>query len=305
MQEQLSRMLDETTPNMLSVLLILTTVMLTVTAQENLTPYGNATQGPMFGSNGKPDNAVKPPISNEYNLSICTKSWTDRSNVPAWWMFEFSYGIAYITDITIYYRENFAFRMSGFKLYVTNTSTIPPNGYLCYADPYPPSFPSITQTISCNQLGKYAVYYDNLGADEGSVITEPIVELCYVAINGCIKGAWGTNCKDECPFKCLNQNCYPGNGSCVWGCDPQNCLNNTCDKHTAACSEGCETGWIGQFCNRSKSCLNICIFFIKQLCGITTIIFSDMRTIKHIQLLGFIFSMVYVIKQRKFVLLNK
>lgn len=74
-------------------------------------------------------------------------------------------------------------RMDGYKIYVTNTSTIPPQGYLCYEDPEP-GLPNITQTIPCNQLGKYAIYYDTKGSDEGNSVPGPIVELCYVEING-------------------------------------------------------------------------------------------------------------------------
>ncbi|CAG2187331.1 unnamed protein product [Mytilus edulis] len=151
-------------------------------------------------------------------------------------------------------------RMSGFKLYVTNTSTIPPAGYLCYEDPFSlkPPHPDINQTIPCNQLGKYVIYYDVTGSDD--VVFEiylPIVELCYVAINGCPKGTWGTNCSNACQLKCINHHCYPGNGSCVWGCDPQNCSNNICDIHTAACSYGCVPGLTGPFCNMSKYFVNV------------------------------------------------
>ncbi|CAG2221609.1 unnamed protein product [Mytilus edulis] len=75
--------------------------------------------------------------------------------------------------------------MNGFKLYVTNTSTIPPDGYLCYEDRFSlhPPYPNITQTIPCNQLGRYVIYYDDKRSDENVAIYEPVVELCYVAIN--------------------------------------------------------------------------------------------------------------------------
>lgn len=73
--------------------------------------------------------------------------------------------------------------MDGFQLYVTNTSNIPPHGYRCYEDPHP-GFPDITQTISCNQIGNYVIYFDNKGSDEGSSVPGAIIELCYVAING-------------------------------------------------------------------------------------------------------------------------
>ncbi|VDI06037.1 Hypothetical predicted protein, partial [Mytilus galloprovincialis] len=73
--------------------------------------------------------------------------------------------------------------MDGFKLYVTNSSTIPPDGYLCYEDP-DPGLPNITQNIPCNQLGQYVIYYDSKGSQENETFyIGPIIELCYVAIN--------------------------------------------------------------------------------------------------------------------------
>lgn len=70
-------------------------------------------------------------------------------------------------------------RMKGFKLYISNTSTIA-SGYLCYEDTSK-GLPKIIQNITCNQLGKYVVYYDDVPGprDRGSII-----ELCYVSIDG-------------------------------------------------------------------------------------------------------------------------
>lgn len=74
--------------------------------------------------------------------------------------------------------------MDGFKLCVTNTSTIPPESDVCYKDP-DPGLPNITQTINFNHLGKFVIYYDNKGSTEPSGrIDGPVIELCYVAING-------------------------------------------------------------------------------------------------------------------------
>lgn len=69
--------------------------------------------------------------------------------------------------------------MKGFKLYVTNTSAIPPDGFLCYED-LGPDNPKITQNISCYQLGKYVIYYNTVEYNTKTAI----IELCYVAING-------------------------------------------------------------------------------------------------------------------------
>ncbi|XP_063445964.1 uncharacterized protein LOC134725751 [Mytilus trossulus] len=97
--------------NMLSVLLIHTAVILVVSAQQNLTPFGNASQSSSYNMNdpsrGKAENAVNPPISNEYSLDKCSSTKLSLYGMrSAWWMFEYSFDTAYITDITIYYREN-------------------------------------------------------------------------------------------------------------------------------------------------------------------------------------------------------
>ncbi|CAC5417490.1 unnamed protein product [Mytilus coruscus] len=229
---------------MFFLLLSHTAVLLRVTAQHNLTPFGTAKQSSTYRS-GIPQNAINPPVSNAFSLDICTH--TDIGSIkPAWWMFQFSFGIAYITDITIYYRVNFAHRMDGFKLYVTNSSTIPPDGYLCYEDPNP-GLPNTTITIPCYQIGQYIIYYDTTGDDLSQ--NGPLVELCYVAINGCQKGFWGSNCEKVCSKYCIERNCYPGNGSCVWGCNTENCLNDICSILTGVCTAGCKERRTGDHCN--------------------------------------------------------
>ncbi|CAC5416822.1 unnamed protein product [Mytilus coruscus] len=230
---------------MLLKLLILTTAVLTVTAQKNLAKFGTASQSSYFDVNkGNPVNAVNPPISNNFSVAICThtKDYKIGDNKTAWWMFNISFGTAYITDISIYYRENFAHRMSGFKLYVANTTKIPPVGHLCYADPGSGN-PNITQSIPCYQLGQYIIYYDDKGSTDENVYYGPIVELCYVAINGCEKTFWGNNCSQSCSKNCIDQHCFPGNGSCVWGC---NCTG-ICNAH---CLDGCTENRTGLNCKK-------------------------------------------------------
>ncbi|XP_076075891.1 uncharacterized protein LOC143046657 [Mytilus galloprovincialis] len=233
---------------MLFLLLIHIASLSRGSAQQNLTPFGTATQSSIVGAAG-PKNAIEPPISTEWNFYLCTH--TQYESTQAWWMFQFSYEAAYITDITIYYRQSFAYRMDGFKLYVTNTSTIPPDGYLCYEDP-DPGLPNIIQTIPCNKLGKYVIYYDDKGSLQSSIRYDgPVVELCYVAIYGCQKSFWGSNCDKICPENCIEQHCHPTNGSCIWGCNPKNCLNDICDMHSGVCSDGCkEKNRTGKYCNK-------------------------------------------------------
>ncbi|VDI25636.1 Hypothetical predicted protein, partial [Mytilus galloprovincialis] len=238
--------------------------------KENLTPFGFATQSSSLTNmtndtvDGKPDNAINPPISNQFSLDNCSSTGRALNGTnEAWWMFKYSLGTAYITDITIYYRENYAIRMSGFKLYVTNTSTIPPDGYLCYEDHYSHGgpYPNITQTIPCNQLGKYVIYYDRFGSEEGFLIYEPIVELCYVAIDGCQNHFWGRNCEIGCVVNCIEQHCFPDNGSCILGCNDENCLNSICDNDTAVCTEGCKIRRTGRFCNKYNLAFDSSILF--------------------------------------------
>ncbi|XP_076114506.1 uncharacterized protein LOC143082356 [Mytilus galloprovincialis] len=146
--------------------------------------------------------------------------------------------------------------MDGFKLYVSNASTIPPTDHLCYADPGPGE-PNITQTIPCYELGKYVIYYDDKGSTEPDGRKDgPVVELCYVVINGCEKGRWGSTCEQFCPENCIERNCYPGNGSCVWGCNAENCLNDICNKDTADCTDGCKKSRTGRYCNKYNIAYN-------------------------------------------------
>ncbi|CAG2189961.1 unnamed protein product [Mytilus edulis] len=90
---------------MLCVLFIALAVVVTVTAQKNLTPFGKATQSSQYLGNSipPPENAINPPISNEFGFDKCTH--TSLESTPSWWMFNISYGIVFITDIKIYYRE--------------------------------------------------------------------------------------------------------------------------------------------------------------------------------------------------------
>ncbi|XP_063398050.1 uncharacterized protein LOC134682973 [Mytilus trossulus] len=220
---------------MLFVLLVQAAVQLTIRAQGNLTSYGKASQSTLFGGSN-PQGAILPPITNNYTVASCSTTNTAGAPKNAWWRFQFSFEFTFITEITIYYRKNYDYRMDGFKLYVTNTTTIPPVGYLCYEDS-DPGLPNITQNIPCNQLGKYVIYYDDKGDVETN--TGPVVELCYVEIIGCEKGMWETNCSESCSSVCIDQHCHPGNGSCVWGCDEQQCLNKKWDKQTGVCTEGC------------------------------------------------------------------
>ena len=54
------------------------------------------------------------------------------------------------------------------------------------------------------------------------------------------------------PATCVGGHCFPCNGSCVWGCNPDNCLNNICDTATGKCTLGCKIGLHGDYCDKGK-----------------------------------------------------
>ncbi|XP_063418249.1 plexin-B2-like [Mytilus trossulus] len=250
------------TLSILLVLIIQTTVLLIVAAQKDLGNYGIATQISTYYEGGQPENAVKPPISNSFSLKNC--SHTNIISEYAWWMFEFSFGTAFITDITIYYRENHADRMHGFELYLSNSSSIPPEGpkgYLCYKD-LEPGPPNISQTIPCNHLGQYVIYFDRKGSVKRNE-SFSVIELCYVGIHGCQTTLWGSNCEVDCAENCIHQHCFPENGSCIWGCNETNCLKDICDSDTAVCPEGCKDGRTGPYCNKYNLAFNGSVIFNK------------------------------------------
>ena len=73
-----------------------------------------------------------------------------------------------------------------------------------------------------------------------------------VLFSGCRKGFWGNNCEKVCSSNCVDQHCYPGNGSCIFGCNSDYCLNDICNKCTGICTDGCKKRRTGDFCNKCK-----------------------------------------------------
>lgn len=92
---------------------------------ENLTPNGTATQSSDNDPvKGKAENAINPPISNEYSVDNCSSTKLSGSGIQnAWWMFSFSFDTAYITDVTIYYRENCKYYQSIYTRIIVGLSS--------------------------------------------------------------------------------------------------------------------------------------------------------------------------------------
>ncbi|CAC5385841.1 unnamed protein product [Mytilus coruscus] len=185
--------------------------------------------------------AIEGPANNNWN-SGCS-STENKGHATAWWSLHLP-RLAYITNITIYYRSDKPVNMDAFRLYLTNGSIVGDKSrteVLCYRES-DPAVPHIIQNVPCNMTAKRVFFFNRRNTKTA------VVELCYIAIHGCWKGRWGTNCTKNCPAECINQDCFPGNGSCVWGCDLQKCFHGTCDVNTGVCTKGCVNGRGGRYC---------------------------------------------------------
>ncbi|XP_063423138.1 receptor-type tyrosine-protein phosphatase epsilon-like [Mytilus trossulus] len=220
------------------LIIIIETVIVTVSAQINLVPQGKSEQSTDY-RNFSAKLAIIRPANNEWDDGC---SATDTGQTYAWWGLQLP-TVAHMTHIVIYYRKETPERMDGFRLYLENgTADQRSDLGLCYTD-QGKGYPDVTQNISCNMLAKNMFFVNN--RNNGDCF----VELCYVEIYGCLKGTWGRNCTELCPLNCINQNCYPETGVCVWGCDAHNCLNDKCDNKTGSCTDGCVIGQVGQYCD--------------------------------------------------------
>lgn len=79
-----------------------------------------------------------------------------------------------------------------------------------------------------------------------------LICLDYIFLSGCQTKMWGSNCSISCAENCIEQHCYPGNGSCIFGCRDNHCLKSICSRDTAVCTEGCIKERAGPYCNKCK-----------------------------------------------------
>ncbi|CAG2203571.1 unnamed protein product [Mytilus edulis] len=175
----------------------------------NLAPHGVPLQRSNY-PNYPANLAIEGPANNKFSDGC---SVTAAGQTYSWWGLQLP-AVAFMTNILIYYREHFAYRMDEFSLYLENgTADQSSNSGLCYSDKGIPGYPDITQKH-----------------------------------NLVLKGTWGTNCATICPDGCIDRHCFPQNGSCVWGCDIQRCVHGECDPKTAVCTKGCVPGLGGRYC---------------------------------------------------------
>ncbi|XP_069128446.1 scavenger receptor class F member 1-like [Argopecten irradians] len=244
------------------ILLIIVVSLATVKSDENLALYKTATQS----SDSKPsrwlaDAAVDGCEQTHIRSNCCTHTAPDQ--MTAWWRVDLGQ-ISTINTINIIYRDNFQERLAGYKLYVSNTTSSPQNGDLCYEDTS-----SILAAVQLNKIqqcpyvGRYVTVYNyrNDPKRYSWYSDNAVLELCEVKVNACPAGSYGTDdCSQVCPASCYGGNCDPKTGSCLY-CAPGNygdvcentcstyCKDRLCSKDTGHCIE-CIPGKFDDTCDQ-------------------------------------------------------
>ncbi|XP_060070341.1 multiple epidermal growth factor-like domains protein 10 [Ylistrum balloti] len=200
----------------------------------------------------------------------------------AWWSVDLQH-ISRIKTIKVTYRQLYPFRLSGFYLYVSNTSVL--NGqrntwHMCYHDDIkdPDLLPSFNQSRPCIVDGQYVIFYNKRPADnepKNHIYYSPtnaVVELCEVQVFGCPINRFGPGCNKRC--NCGVGGCDPDTGRCdVTGCQKGwtgrscseecglglfgvdcsqtcHCFTSGCDRITGRCTlSECAVGWKGNACD--------------------------------------------------------
>ncbi|XP_069126485.1 platelet endothelial aggregation receptor 1-like [Argopecten irradians] len=190
----------------------------------------------------------------------CTHTAGDRRMV--WWRVDLGQ-LNTIDSIQIIYRANFTFRLAGYELYVSNITTSPTDGVLCYHDiSATTTAVQLNVTHQCPSVGRYVTVYNyrNDPKRYSWYSVYAVLELCEVIVYGCPAGSYGDgDCSQVCPATCYGGNCNPKTGSCLWCIDGKygdtcdvdcsvNCRDRLCDGNTGYCG-GCVDGKYGDTCD--------------------------------------------------------
>ncbi|XP_069125820.1 uncharacterized protein [Argopecten irradians] len=106
--------------------------------------------------------------------SGCCAHTKASSFKTAWWQVNLG-GFITINSIKIYYRDNSQKRFAGYQLYVSNTTTTPPDGVLCYKDTSSTEADvQLIVTHQCPSVGQYVTVYNSRNTSpryDGTTIT--------------------------------------------------------------------------------------------------------------------------------------
>ncbi|XP_069103271.1 multiple epidermal growth factor-like domains protein 10 [Argopecten irradians] len=217
--------------------------------------YGKpAKQSTVYVNYTEPAKAVDGVITKDVvPHGSCTHTDPHGIHPEAWWEVDLG-GVKQIRTINIVYRQMYTFRMSGFYLYVSNSSIahnihqVLRTAHLCYHD-HGPGLPSYIQSLSCPVSGRYVIFYNKRPADyEPQNVryynkTTAVIELCEVQVlGGCPPGRKGISCDQVCDAGTFGLDCTQ---TC-------HCATSDCNKQTGVCTTtGCSAGWRGTSCDQA------------------------------------------------------
>ncbi|XP_069125791.1 receptor-type tyrosine-protein phosphatase T-like isoform X3 [Argopecten irradians] len=250
------------------LVLILANIFKSITCERNVAETKPANQS--SGNTGVwvASNVVDGCTKTNIGSNCCTHT-QGTGPKTVWWQVDLE-ELMTINSITIYYRDHFQQKLAGYQLYISNTTSTPQDGVLCYVD-RSTSLADVQLTIThqCPYVGQYVTVY-NYRSDpkrQSWYDDYAVLELCEVQVWGCPVGTYGDgNCDNACSADCYGGNCNATTGACFY-CIPKkygttcerdcsiNCLNQNCDKVTGHCNV-CNPGWYGHMCNQicSQNC---------------------------------------------------
>ncbi|XP_033738929.1 multiple epidermal growth factor-like domains protein 10 isoform X2 [Pecten maximus] len=251
------------------VCLIIFLVFTTIRSEENLALSKAASQSSDIGNGRWPASGAVDGCEETDVFSDCCSHTDIRVSKTAWWRVDLGQ-ISTIDTIRIVYRDNFQQRLAGYQLYVSNTTTLPTDGVLCYEDTSSTnSSVQLVVTHQCPYVGRYVTVYNyrNNPKRYNWYSDDALLELCEVQVFGCPVGMYGNgDCNQVCPASCYGRNCNSKTGSCIYciqgkygnTCENDcstNCKDSLCSNESGFCFE-CIHGKFGNACDQvcSVSC---------------------------------------------------
>ncbi|XP_069125813.1 uncharacterized protein [Argopecten irradians] len=185
--------------------------------------------------------------------SGCCSHTKAEGQKTAWWRVNLGEFIT-INYITIYYRDNFQQRFAGYQLYVSNTTSSPQDGVLCFEDTSRTRGAlQLNVTHLCPNVSQYVTVYNYRSnpTRQDWYDNHAVLELCEVQVWGCPVGTYGDgNCDSACSGNCYGGNCNATTGTCFY-CVPQT--------YGAKCEQNCSINCKDRLCMKENGNCNECI----------------------------------------------